>query len=85
MELGQYWLRLWLDAWQHQAITWTNHGWFLISEVLWHSPESNFTVNIEAVILYNKFENYIFEITITSSVWNSVKKVVGPHALNLKS
>ena len=24
IELGQHWLRLWLDAWQHQAITWTN-------------------------------------------------------------
>ena len=24
MELGQHWLRLWLVAWRHQAITWTN-------------------------------------------------------------
>ena len=24
MELGQHWLRKWLGAWRHQAITWTN-------------------------------------------------------------
>ena len=24
IDLGQHWLRLWLVAWQHQAITWTN-------------------------------------------------------------
>ena len=24
MELGQHWLRQWLVAWRHQAITWTN-------------------------------------------------------------
>ena len=24
MELGQHWLRWWLVAWRHQAITWTN-------------------------------------------------------------
>ena len=23
-DLGQHWLRQWLDAWRHQAITWTN-------------------------------------------------------------
>ena len=23
-DLGQHWLRLWLVAWRHQAITWTN-------------------------------------------------------------
>ena len=23
-DLDQHWLRLWLDAWWHQAITWTN-------------------------------------------------------------
>ena len=25
--LGQHWLRYWLVAWQHQAITWTNIDW----------------------------------------------------------
>ena len=24
IELGQHWLRQWLVAWRHQAITWTN-------------------------------------------------------------
>ena len=27
IDLGQHWLRLWLVAWQHQAITWTNVDW----------------------------------------------------------
>ena len=26
-DLGQHWLRKWLVAWQHQAITWTNIDW----------------------------------------------------------
>ena len=26
-DLGQHWLRQWLVAWQHQAITWTNVDW----------------------------------------------------------
>ena len=37
----------------------------LISEVLWHSLESNFTVSVEATILHNEFENHTFEITAT--------------------
>ena len=35
-----------------------NQCWHLISEVLWDSPESNFTVSGEATILNNDFENY---------------------------
>ena len=31
--------------------------WFLISKVLWHSPEGKCTVNEQAIILYNEFEN----------------------------
>ena len=38
----------------------------LISQVLWHSPESNFTMNAGATILCNNFENFTFEITATS-------------------
>ena len=37
-----------------------------ISEVLWQSPESNFTVSAQTTILYNEFETRTFEITITS-------------------
>ena len=35
-------------------------------QVLWYSPENNFTANDRAIILYNKFENYAFRITGTS-------------------
>ena len=31
MELGQHWLRYWLVAWRHQAITWTNVDLFVRS------------------------------------------------------
>ena len=40
--------------------------WSLISEALWHSPESNFTVSAQAIIQCNEFENYTFKITATS-------------------
>ena len=40
--------------------------WLLISVVLWHSPQSNFTTNAQVTILYNESENYNFQITTTS-------------------
>ena len=47
-----------------------NQSWLLISEILEHSPERNFTLNFQATVLYNEFENwllkYTFEITATS-------------------
>ena len=33
-----------------------------INEVLWHSPESNFTASAKVTILYAEFENYTFNI-----------------------
>ena len=42
-----------------------NLCWFLTNEVVWHSPESNLTVNAQVSILYNEFENHNFEITVT--------------------
>ena len=39
--------------------------WLLITEVLRHSPKSNFTASAQATILYNEFENYMFEIITT--------------------
>ena len=38
---------------------------WLLSEVWWHSPESNFTACVPATILYNESENYTFTITAT--------------------
>ena len=34
-----------------------NQCWLLISEVMWHSPESNFTASDQAIILYDEFKN----------------------------
>ena len=44
-----------------------NQYWPPICEVLWHSSESNFTVDMsaQATILYNEFENHNFKITVT--------------------
>ena len=39
----------------------------IISQVLWHSPEINFTGSAEATILYFEFENHTSEITAKSS------------------
>ena len=44
-----------------------NQCWFLISKVLWHSPESNIPASAQAIILYNVFENYTFKFTTTST------------------
>ena len=45
MELGQHWLRYWLGAWWHQAITWTSVDFAIerFNQLLWHSSLSKFT------------------------------------------
>ena len=43
-----------------------NQCWLFIIEVLWNSSESNFIVVTQTTIMYNKFENYAFEIIATS-------------------
>ena len=48
-------------------IHYLNQYWLLISEVLWHSPENNFTASAQASSLQNEFENYTFKITGTGS------------------
>ena len=35
-----------------------------MSEDLWHSPESNFTVSGQVTILYNELKNYTFKIIL---------------------
>ena len=60
IELGQHWLRLWLVAWWHQAITWTNadlssmisdenHFWAILHEIPWPS-----ITGISSKITYRK-------------------------------
>ena len=40
-----------------------NGSRLIITQVLWHSTESNFTVSAPATILYNELENYTFKIS----------------------
>ena len=37
----------------------------LNNEVLWHSPESYFTMSAQGTIMYNKFKNYTLKIRKT--------------------
>ena len=41
----------------------------MISEVLWHSPDSNFTENTWDIYCWNEFEIYLFE-TVVKSPWS---------------
>ena len=45
-----------------------NQCWLLLSEILWHSLESNFAASGHTTILYNEFENYALKITAMSSL-----------------
>ena len=61
--LGQHWLRACcLKAPSHYL----NQCWLIISEVLWHSPESNFTGNALDICPWYVFENYLSRITAAS-------------------
>ena len=53
-----------------------NQCWLIISEVLWHWAESNFTASTQALILYNDFENHTFKISFTSPRGQWVKQLV---------
>ena len=39
-----------------------NRCWLNPNEVLWPSPESNFTLSVQATVIYNEFENYILKL-----------------------
>ena len=43
-----------------------NQGWLMISKVLWHSPDSNFTENTHDIYCWNEFEIYQFETVVKS-------------------
>ena len=62
--LRQHWLRQWLVAWRHQAITWTNVDFLSIRICGIHLEQ--FHIKCPATILYNEFENYTFKITATT-------------------
>ena len=50
-----------------------NQCWLTISEILWHSPESNFTENTKDIYLWNEFEIYKFYIVVKSARGQWVK------------
>ena len=62
-----------------------NQWLLLIREVLWHSPESNFTASAQAAILYNVSKNYTFKITAISPrvQWVKILHCLGTSEANM--
>ena len=56
-----------------------NQCWLLITKLLWHSPECNFTASAKTTILYHEYENYTFEVAVPSliSKWISRRILCG--------
>ena len=63
---GQHWLRWWLVAWRHQAITWTNvvFSLVMISGVYLRVISQQLS---QGTVVYNKFENILFKLSVTST------------------
>ena len=50
-------------AWCHQATShYLNQCWLIISKVLWHSPEGNFTWNVQIICPWYALENYLCKL-----------------------
>ena len=72
IDLGQYWPRLWLVAWRHQAVTWNNvddHHWIPV-EFTWGHFHSKYPRSQ----LSEYVENYTFEITAIALMGKWVKR-----------
>ena len=69
MDLCRHWFRLWLVAWWHQAITWTN--------VDWSSVKSS-DIHIRAISLEmpNAFGNYISTISFKFPRGQWIKRII---------
>ena len=68
MYLGSYWLRYWLVAWRHQAITWTNID--LSSMVFCYLPQ--FLRKYPRVLGFNEYvnwSNHTIYLKITFEAW----------------
>ena len=55
IELGQHWFRLWLLTALYHYLSQCS---LTISGVLWHSPEGNFTGNVQDIWPWYELENY---------------------------
>ena len=84
--LGQHWYRFWSVYWWQHAITSTNgmlyddtkhylnQCWLLISGVLWHSPESNFTVSTPSYY-------FIYSVMILKIIFLQLLHLAGANEL----
>ena len=58
--------RMVMACWITASSHYLNQCWLITRGVVWCSPESNFTANVQAIILNNGFENHTYNITATS-------------------
>ena len=62
-----------------------NQCWLMISEVLWHSPDSNFKENTWDICHWNEIEIYQFETVVKSPRGQWVKLIQPPAtAINIR-
>ena len=59
---------------------WPNECWLLISEVLWHSPESNFAVAVSKLLFHIKSKHMKLSLYITQGLISKLGYTF-PHAL----
>ena len=62
-----------------------NQCWLMISEVFWHSPDSNFIENTWDIYHWNEFENYSFETVVKSPRGQCVNSCYMKESLTLIS
>ena len=69
VDLGQHWLRYWLVAWRHQAITWTNVDRIPATSspsLAWHWIVISDRLLSEPLLAFFSFETYR---TSSSEIW----------------
>ena len=69
MDLGQQWFRWWLVAWQHQAISWTNHDLSSLRSSDIHLMALCFMGNAQDIAHKKMQQNYI-HVPVFKNHWN---------------
>ena len=65
INLGQHWISLWLVAWRHQAITWTNVDLSSVRSSCTHMS-AILARDASAISHWNQLENYLSKILFKS-------------------
>ena len=69
--IWRHWSRLTLAQGMACCLTASSHYlnqcWLIINDILWHSPEGNWTGNAQEIYIWCEFKNCWFNITATST------------------